>query len=88
MEQETESLSELFKTKNVEYTLYEHQPFYTSEEASKVRNVELKAGVKPMLIGSKDGGNYLHANVAADLRIDFPKLESLAKARQFRLAKG
>jgi Ala-tRNA(Pro) deacylase len=86
MEPETAALLELFKFKDVEYTLFEHQPVYTSEEASKVRNVELKTGVKAMLIRSKDGGNYLLGDVAADRRIDFPKLESLAKARHFRFA--
>ena len=86
MEQETTTLLELFKSKGVEYTLFEHQLVYTSEEASKVRNVELKTGVKAMLVKSKDGGNYLLADVAADRRIDFPKLESLAKARHFRFA--
>ena len=86
MEQETEALLELFKSKGVEYTLFEHQPVYTSEEASKVRNVELKTGVKAMLIKSKDGGNYLLADIAADRRIDFPKLESLTKAKHFRFA--
>ena len=34
------TLLELFKSKGVEYVLYEHQPVFTSEEASKVRNVE------------------------------------------------
>jgi Ala-tRNA(Pro) deacylase len=86
MEQETAALLELFKSKGVEYTLFEHKPVYTSEEASKVRNVELKTGVKAMLVRSKDGGKYLLADIAADRRIDFPKLESLAKAKHFRFA--
>ncbi len=86
MEQETTALLELFKSKGVEYILFEHQPVYTSEEASKVRNVELKTGVKAMLVRSKDGGNYLLADIAADRRIDFPKLESLAKTKHFRFA--
>jgi len=86
MEQETAVLLELFKLRGVEYTLFEHQPVYTSEEASKVRNVELKTGVKAMLVRSKDGGKFLLADIAADRRIDFPKLESLAKSKHFRFA--
>jgi len=65
--------------------LYEHPPVYTSEEASKVRNVELKTGVKAMLVRDK-GGEYLLADVAADRRIDFVKVEALAKVKHFRFA--
>ncbi|HXQ92724.1 MAG TPA: YbaK/EbsC family protein [Nitrososphaerales archaeon] len=86
MELETATLLELFRSKEVVYTLFEHQPVYTSDEASKVRNVELKTGVKAMLVRSKDGGKFLLADIAADRRIDFPKLESLAKARHLRFA--
>ena len=39
-----------------------------------------------MLVRSKNGGNFLLADVAADRKIDFSKLESLAKAKHFRFA--
>lgn len=88
MENETTVLLNLFKEKGIEYTLYEHAPVYTSEEASRVRNVELKTGVKAMLVCEKnyDSKYYLLADVAADRRIDFPKLELLAKVKHFRFA--
>lgn len=88
MENETTALLNLFKERAIEYVLYEHTPVYTSEEASRVRNVELKTGVKAMLVRDKNDGSkyYLLANVAADRRIDFPKLEQLAKVKRFRFA--
>ena len=67
--------------------MHEHPPVYTSEEASRVRNVELKTGVKAMLVRDKraeDG--YLLVDVAADRRIDFTKLETLANVKHFRFA--
>lgn len=87
MEKETTALLNLFKEKGIEYVLYEHVAVYTSEEASRVRNVELKTGVKAMLVREKgQDSNYLLANIAADRRIDFPKLEALAKVKHFRFA--
>ncbi len=88
MENETIALLNLFKEKGIDYTLYEHAPVYTSEEASRVRNVELKTGVKAMLVRdkSKESIHYLLADVAADRRLDFPKLELLAKVKHFRFA--
>lgn len=87
MEAEADTLLKLFKEKVIEYTLYEHAPVYTSEEASRVRNVELKTGVKAMLVREKGPeANFLLADIAADRRIDFTKLEALAKVKHFRFA--
>ncbi len=86
MEKEAEALLELFRKNNVEYSLYEHEPVYTSEEASRVRGVELKTGVKAMLVRGKDAGKFLLADVSADRKLDFKKLESLAKEKHFRFA--
>ncbi len=81
------ALLDLFGEKGIEYALYEHAPVYTSEEASRVRGVELKTGVKAMLLREKSQeSNYLLADIAADRKIDFTKLESLAKVKHFRFA--
>jgi prolyl-tRNA editing enzyme YbaK/EbsC (Cys-tRNA(Pro) deacylase) len=87
VDKEAADLINLLKDNDVEYTLYEHEPVYTSEEASRVRNVELKTGVKAMLVREKGGKpNLLLADIAADRRIDFAKLEPLAKVKHFRFA--
>lgn len=87
MEAEATALIDLFKEEGIDYTLYEHPPVYTSEEASKVRDVELKTGVKAMLVREKSKeAHYLLADIAADRRIDFSKLEALAKVKHFRFA--
>jgi len=65
---------QLFRDNNVSYQLYEHPPVYTSEEAAKVRGVELKTGCKSMVLKKKDGG-FILVNVAADRKIDFKVLE-------------
>jgi Ala-tRNA(Pro) deacylase len=73
-EEEAEKLLELFREESVEYKLFEHEAVYTSEEASKVRNVELKSGVKAMLLKTVEG-KYILTDIAANRRIDFGKLE-------------
>jgi Ala-tRNA(Pro) deacylase len=87
LENEASTLLNLFKEKGIDYTLYDHAPVYTSEEASRVRNVELKTGVKAMLVRERGTeAHFLLADVAADRRIDFTKLEALAKVKHFRFA--
>jgi len=87
LENEASILLNLFKEKGIDYTLYDHVPVYTSEEASKVRNVELKTGVKAMLVREKGTEeHFLLVDIAADRRIDFTKLEALAKVKHFRFA--
>ena len=59
---------------------------HTSEEASRVRGVELKTGVKAMLVREKESGKFLLADVAADRKLDFRKLEEHASAKHIRFA--
>ena len=78
-------LLDLFKKEGVEYRLYEHEAVYTSEEASKVRGVELRSGVKSLVLKSDDG-RYLLADLAADRKADIKKLQEVAKAKKLHLA--
>ena len=75
MKDEADRILQLFRDNNVAYQLYEHPPVYTSEEAAKVRGVELKTGCKSMVLKKKSGG-FVLANVAADRKIDFKVLEA------------
>lgn len=83
-EEESRRVLELFKNEGVEYKLYEHEPVYTSEQASKVRGVELKTGVKAMVLKSID--RFLLADIAADRRLDFRKLEKLLQVKKLEFA--
>jgi Ala-tRNA(Pro) deacylase len=75
MKEEADKILRLFAENNVCYQLYKHPPVYTSEEAAKVRGVDLKTGCKSMVLKRKDGG-FIVANIAADRKIDFKTLES------------
>ena len=83
-EKESSRVLELFKKESVEYKLYEHEPVFTSEQASKVRGVELKTGVKAMVLKLPD--HCLLADIAADRRLDFRKLEKLLQVKKLEFA--
>jgi Ala-tRNA(Pro) deacylase len=85
MEKEVLELLEFFKREGVEYRLYRHGPVYTSEQASRARGVDLRTGVKALLLKAGEKG-FLLADIAANLKVDLRKLERLAKAGRIRLA--
>lgn len=89
-EEETRRLIELLETEHIKYKLYEHEPVFTSEQAARVRGVELKTGVKAMVLKKSLSGNdelqendetqkdrFLVADIAADRKLDFKRLEKL-----------
>jgi Ala-tRNA(Pro) deacylase len=85
-QEEATKLLEQFEKEFVEYKLFEHEPVYTSEQASKVRNVELRSGVKAMLLKTLEG-KYVLADIAADRKLDFGKLEKIVlKSKHVRFA--
>ncbi len=84
-EEETKRLLELFQNERVEYRIFEHVPVYTSVQASKERGVELRSGVKAMLLRTHEG-KFILADIAADRRIDFVKLEKMLPSKHVRFA--
>lgn len=80
MEKEVEEVLKMFEENCVKYKLYEHEPVYTSEQASQVRGVELRSGVKSIVLKTKDG-RFVLADLAADRKIDAGKLGKLAGSK-------
>ncbi len=80
-----DKLLDLFREEGVEYQLYEHEAVHTSEDASRVRGVELRSGVKALVLKSEDG-RYLLADLAADRKADLKKLQEAAKVRKLHFA--
>jgi Ala-tRNA(Pro) deacylase len=79
LENEARKILRIFEENNVNYWLYEHEPVYTSQEAAKVRKVELKTGCKSMILKTRNG-KFILVNIAADKKIDLKKLEEIAGA--------
>ena len=79
------SIRELLDRRKILYTVSEHEPVYTSKQAAKVRGVELKTGVKALVLRTKEGG-FVMGLVAADRRMDLNKLAKIVETKRLELA--
>lgn len=79
-----QKIIELLDKEKVEYKLTEHESVRTSEEAAKIRGVELKTGAKAMVVKSKD--TYYLLVLPADRRLDWKKIKSLLEIKEVRMA--
>ena len=78
-------IKELLDTNGILYQVLEHEPVYTSEQAARVRGVDLKTGVKALVLKTK-WGDLIMGLVAADRRFDLKKLAKIVGAKSLRLA--
>lgn len=74
----------LLEKSNFPYELYEHEPVYTCEQASKVRNVPISQGIKCLLLSSENG--FVLALTRGDKRVDLKKIAQLEKVKKMQLA--
>lgn len=84
-ELEVKKIKELLDSKNISYKISEHEPVFTSEQAAKVRNVDLKTGVKALVMKTKEG-KLIMGLIAADRKIDLKKLANIVKTKSLKLA--
>ena len=85
MKKQFDDLKKFLDERNVEYELFEHEPVYTSEQASRVRGVELKTGVKALVFMIKESGKFILALVSADRKVDTARLSEFL-GKKIRLA--
>jgi Cys-tRNA(Pro) deacylase len=79
-----QQIIELLDKNHIEYKLTEHEPVRTSEEAAKVRGVDVKTGAKAMVVKSKD--TYFLLVLPADQRINWKKVKSVLNVKDIRFA--
>lgn len=75
----------LLDERSIPYRLVDHEPVYTSEQASRVRGFPLKSGVKAMALRTAEG-RYLLALMPADRKVDLRKIKELEHSRKVSLA--
>ena len=78
-------IREFLDQNGIPYKVSEHEPVYTSEQAAKIRGVELKTGVKALVLKTGEG-KIVMGLVSADRRIDLKKLAKTVRTRKLRLA--
>lgn len=82
---EFSSVKKLLDGSRIPYEVTEHAPVYNSGEAAKVRGVELKTGVKALVLKTENG-SLLLGLIAADRKIDLKKLAKAVGTRKLQLA--
>lgn len=81
------AICELLDKHNITYTVLEHTPVYTSEQAAKVRGrgaEALKHGAKAMVLRS--GGTFYQFVIAANERMDFKRVKKILNSSSVTLA--
>ena len=79
-----DQIIELLDSENIEYKLTEHEAVRTSEEAARVRGVDIKTGAKAMVVKSKD--EYFLLVLPASKRINWRKVKDALGAKEIRFA--
>jgi Ala-tRNA(Pro) deacylase len=86
-EKETERIIELFKQHNIEHEIIEHGITITSADSARERGSLLKQGVKSLLVKTrKEPVSYVVANLPADKKMDYKKLEHATGLKKLTLA--
>jgi Ala-tRNA(Pro) deacylase len=80
----TDRLEQWLRAAGVPFTLLEHEPVRTSEEAARVRGTRLEEGAKALVVRSDD--RYVHLVLPANLRTDNAALRALLGTRKVRFA--
>lgn len=80
-----ENVLKLLEEKKIEYKKSEHEPVRTSEEAAKVRGVDLKTGVKAMLLKTAEG-KFLMVLIEADKKIDLKRIAGIEGTKKLSFA--
>jgi Ala-tRNA(Pro) deacylase len=78
-------VKEFLERNEIHYKVTQHRPVYTSEEAAKIRGVELKTGVKALVLKTETG-YFILGLVAADRKVDLKRLAKVARAKKLQLA--
>lgn len=69
-------LKRLLDGKGVKYTVLEHKPVKTSEEAAKVRGTDMSMAPKAMIL-KNDDGEFIMVCVPADSRVNLEKVSEV-----------
>ncbi|MCD6496095.1 MAG: hypothetical protein J7K54_02380 [Candidatus Aenigmarchaeota archaeon] len=74
------NIERILRDAGVEHKITEHEPVYTSEEAANVRGVELKTGVKALVLKTKKG-DFLMGLCPGDSRLDLKNISHMEGSR-------
>jgi aspartyl-tRNA synthetase len=79
-----EQIKNALDTGTVEYTVMEHEPVNTCEEAAKARGTELSQGTKALVM--KADAKYIMAILPGNKELDMERLKRITQAKSLALA--
>lgn len=77
-------IANLLKEKKISYQEIDHEPVFTSEQASKVRGISISEGAKSLLL--KYGDNFVLVIIPGDKKLDSKKLKNVVNSKNIRFA--
>ncbi|HLD05751.1 MAG TPA: YbaK/EbsC family protein [Candidatus Nanoarchaeia archaeon] len=78
------AIRSLFQQHNIPFKEFHHLPVRTSEEAAKVRGVDIKTGAKAMVLKADE--QFIMCVLSAAKRLDSGKLRTLLNVKKVRFA--
>ncbi len=85
MKEDFEKIKKVLNDSKVKYEVIEHEPVHTSEDAARVRGVDIKIGAKSMIIRSE--GKFYNFVISAAKKIEWNKVKQILNSKSASLAK-
>ncbi len=84
MKEDFEKIKRILDGNKIDYKIIEHEAVFTSDQAAKVRGVDIKEGAKSMIIRSD--GNFYNFVLSAAKKIDWKKVKMILETDSVSLA--
>jgi Ala-tRNA(Pro) deacylase len=82
---EAKRIEHLLKEHGFDHEIMKHEPVFTSDAAARVRGVELKTGVKALVLKTPES-KFIIGLCPGDKRIDLKRIASLVGVKKVSLA--
>ncbi len=79
-----EKIKQLLDADKINYQSYKHKPVFTSEEAAKIRNTDLKQGAKALVMFADK--KPIMVVLPANLKVDMKKFKAANEIKDLRMA--
>ena len=84
MQEDFIKIKQLLNKYKVEYKVLEHAPVHTSEDAARIRNVDIRSGAKSMII--KSNNTFYDFVLSAAKKLDWNKINLILNSKKVKLA--
>ncbi len=78
---------QILENAQIDYTLYEHEPVYTCEQAAEVRGIPISEGIKALLM-KVDKRGFILVLSRGDQRLDLKRIRQLEQNKKIRFARA